>query len=180
MAGEPKLNVREMQLSEVGIRIDYFHDSSDDHLRILGVDRASLPSREEWLSFYEDDYARPISARMGYSLLCLLDGDVVGFSSTDRIDFGQQAFMHLHIIVPELRRKGHGAEFVKQSARCYFSALELERLYCEPNAFNTAPNLTLQNAGFRYVLTHDAQPSPINFTQITNRWVLHRATLFVR
>jgi RimJ/RimL family protein N-acetyltransferase len=179
VANESKLDVREMQLPEVGIRIDYFHDSSDDHLRTLGVDRTLLPSREEWLSFYQEDYARPISARMSYSLLWLLDGDVVGFSSTDRIDFGQQAFMHLHIVVPELRKKGHGAEFVKKSARCYFSALELERLYCEPNAFNAAPNLTLQNAGFRYVLTHEAQPSPINFTQITNRWVLPRAALFV-
>ncbi|MGC2175686.1 MAG: hypothetical protein WA614_09505 [Acidimicrobiales bacterium] len=79
-----------MQLSEVGIRIDYFHDSSDDHLRTLGVDPTLLPSREEWLSFYQEDYARPISARMSYSLLWLSDGDVVGFSSTDRIDFGQQ------------------------------------------------------------------------------------------
>jgi RimJ/RimL family protein N-acetyltransferase len=176
-AGDSTLEVREMRLSEVGIRIDYFHDATDDHLLALGVERALLPTREEWLSFYEEDDARAINARLNYSLLWLLDDEVIGFSSTDRIDFGHQAFMHLHIIEPELRRKGHGTELVKMSARCYFSALELERLYCEPNAFNTAPNRTLQSAGFHYVLTHEAQPSSINFLQITNRWALDRSDL---
>src|ERR1035441_4215570 len=56
MVVESQLEVREMRLSEVGIRINYFHDSSDDHLRMLGVDRALLPSREDWLSFYTEDY----------------------------------------------------------------------------------------------------------------------------
>jgi hypothetical protein len=31
------LRVREMQLAEVGIRIDYFQNASDDHLRSLGL-----------------------------------------------------------------------------------------------------------------------------------------------
>ena len=34
----PRLVVREMQLTEVGLRIDYFHDSSDEHLLKLGCD----------------------------------------------------------------------------------------------------------------------------------------------
>jgi hypothetical protein len=49
MTTDRSLVVREMQLSEVGLHIDYFHDSSDDHLSRLGVDWASLLSREEWL-----------------------------------------------------------------------------------------------------------------------------------
>lgn len=56
------LLVREMELSEVGIRIDYFHDATDEHLRTLGVDRALLPSRTAWRRFYETDYARPVSS----------------------------------------------------------------------------------------------------------------------
>jgi len=60
MTTDRSLVVREMQLSEVEVRIDYFHDSSDDHLRTLGVDRALLLSREEWRSAYEEDGARPI------------------------------------------------------------------------------------------------------------------------
>jgi RimJ/RimL family protein N-acetyltransferase len=164
-----------MSLSEVPLRIDYFLDASDEYLLMLGVDRQALPSREDWLSFYKEDYQRPIQERMSYSLVWDLDGEIVGFSTTDRIDFGNEAFMHLHIIVPSLRRQGLGAEFVRKSVGIYFDTLQLKRLYCEPNAFNIAPNRTLQNAGFRYLFTHEAQPSPINFPQVTTRWVIERA-----
>lgn len=174
MAAEPGLVVREMRPAEMDIRINYFHDSSDDHLRRLGVDRASLLSREAWRSFYAEDYACPIEERDNYCLVWELDGNTVGFSSTDRIVFGSEAFMHLHLLKARFRQKGLGTEFVKLSARHYFRALELERLYCEPNAFNIAPNRTLQRAGFRYLFTHEAQPSPINFLQVTTRWVLER------
>ena len=172
MTTESSLVVREMLLTDVDVRINYFHDSSDDHLRILGVDRALLLTREAWRSFYAEDYARPIQERDNYSLVWELDDQTVGFSSTDHIVFGQEAFMHLHILKPMLRREGLGAEFVKISAQLYFRVLRLERLFCEPNAFNTAPNRTLQHAGFRYLFTHKAQPSPMNFLQVTTRWVL--------
>lgn len=175
MSPEAKLAVREMQLAEVDLRINYFHDSSDEHLRTLGVDRVRLPAPEAWRSFYEQDYVRPIKERESYSLVWELDGRPVGFSSTDRIVFGKEAFMHLHILGPTRRQQGLGAEFVRMSAEAYFRALELERLYSEPNAFNTAPNRALQRAGFRYLFTHEAQPSSINFLQVTTRWVLDRS-----
>jgi RimJ/RimL family protein N-acetyltransferase len=168
------LTVREMQLAEVDIRINYFHDASDEYLRLLGVDRLLLPTRESWRAFYREDYARPIRERANYSLVWQQDGQVVGFSSTDRIDFGNEAFMHLHVVKSALRSTGLGTQFVRLSANAYFEALELKRLFCEPNAFNIAPNRTLQRAGFRYLFTHEAQPSSINFPQVTTRWVLER------
>jgi RimJ/RimL family protein N-acetyltransferase len=100
---------------------------------------------------------------------------VVGFSSTDRIDFGNEAFMHLHVVEAGLRSSGLGTQFVRLSAQAYFETLELQRLFCEPNAFNVAPNRTLQRAGFRYLFTHEAQPSSINYLQSTTRWVLDRS-----
>ena len=168
------LTVREMQLAEVDIRISYFHDASDEHLRLLGVDRSLLPTRPAWRAFYREDYARPIRDRVNYSLIWQQGEQVVGFSSTDRIDFANEAFMHLHVVEENLRSTGLGTRFVRLSALAYFEALELKRLFCEPNAFNVAPNRTLQRAGFRYLFTHEAQPSSINFPQVTTRWVLDR------
>ena len=162
-----------MLLSEVDLRIGYFHDAPDDYLRTLGVDRALLPSRQAWRESYAADHARPIQERHSYSLVWELDGQVVGFSSVDRISFGEQAFMHLHILESGRRRSGMGTEFVKLSAAHYFRVFELQRLYCQPNAFNVAPNRTLQRAGFRYVFTKDGMaPSSINFPQPITRWVL--------
>jgi RimJ/RimL family protein N-acetyltransferase len=172
VAPEKRLRVREMRLSEVDIRINYFHDASDEYLRVLGVDRSLLPTRQAWRSFYEEDHQRPIRERENYSLVWERDGQVVGFSTTDRIDFGNEAFMHLHVVEEGLRNTGLGSQFVRLSAQAYFEALELKRLYCEPNAFNVAPNRTLQRAGFRYLFTHKAQPAAINFPQVTTRWIL--------
>jgi hypothetical protein len=53
------ISVREMLLSEVEIRIRYFHEASDAHLTALGVDRALLPEPPAWRAFHEKDYARP-------------------------------------------------------------------------------------------------------------------------
>jgi RimJ/RimL family protein N-acetyltransferase len=174
MTTERDLIVREMQLVDVDMRIDYFHNASDDHLRTLGVDRALLPAREAWHVFYEEDYARPVRERVNYSLVWELDGRAVGFSSADHIVFGKQAFMHLHVLSPTQRRDGLGADFVKASAPIFFQTLELEHLFSEPNAFNVAPNRTLQRAGFRYLFTHETTPGPMNFPQVTTRWVLDR------
>ena len=56
----------------------------------------------------------------------------------------------------------------------YFDTLKLERLYCEPNAFNVALNRTLQRAGFRYRFTQHTTPSGLNVPQAVTRWVLER------
>ena len=168
------VSVREMPLSEVGIRIRYFHEASDDYLRVLGVDRELLPKPDAWQSFLERDYERPVTERENYALLWELDGQAVGFSSLDHIVFGEDAFMHLHIVERSWRRRGLGANFVTLSASKYFEVFELKYLYCEPNALNAAPNRTLQGAGFTYLFSHETIPGPINFRQVTTRWVLER------
>ena len=124
MSKQPsRLEVREMTLADVGLRIDYFHDADNAHLDRLGVDRALLPSRQEWHRLYEIDDARPLEQREFYSLLWLVDGKTMGFSSTDRIEFGRHAWMHLHITAPSLRRTGLGTQFVRLSAQRYFEML---------------------------------------------------------
>lgn len=82
--------------------------------------------------------------------------------------------MHLHVTDPQRRASGIGAACVRESARLYFERLKLERLFCEPHAFNVAPNRTLQKAGFRYGKTHRTLPGPLNYSQAVTRWVLER------
>ncbi|MBS1677960.1 MAG: GNAT family N-acetyltransferase [Actinobacteria bacterium] len=163
-----------MRLDEVDVRIDYFHDASDEYLIHLGADRALLPDRDAWRAYYAEDFARPLTERETYNLAWELDGRIVGFSSVDHIAFGEEAFMHLHIVEEPRRRRGLGTEFVRLSVEEYFRALELQRLFCQPNAFNVAPNRTLQRVGFRYVFTKEMQPSTINFPQPITRWVMER------
>ena len=103
-----RLRVRELLLPEIDIRIDYFHASSDEHLLMLGVDRTLPPSPRAWREIYQVDFLRPIGERQNYTLAWELDERVIGFSSLDHIAYGDQAFMHLHILATADRHTGMG------------------------------------------------------------------------
>ncbi len=168
------LVVREMSASEVGLIIDYFHGSTPEHLELLGVDPTRLPPAEPWRARYSRECDAPVRERSALLVLWELDGAPIGFSTADKIVYGEQANMHLHVVDPQRRGSGIGSVCVRKTADIYFERLELERLFCEPNAFNVAPNRTLQSAGFRYVKTHMTVPGPLNYHQAVTRWVLEK------
>ena len=165
---------RLMEPSECGIIIDYFHRSTPEHLELLGVDPTRLPSAAAWRDRYEREFALPLGQRSSLLVIWLDDGGAFGFSTCDKITFGEQANMHLHVVEPERRQHGTGTDCVRQSVEIYFEQLNLKRLLCEPNAFNIAPNRTLQAAGFRYVKTHMTVPGPLNYRQAVTRWMIER------
>jgi RimJ/RimL family protein N-acetyltransferase len=166
--------VREMMGSEVDLIADYFLKSTPEHLELLGVDPSRLPALDNWRELMRRGEAQPIEQRSRMLLIWLSDSRPVGFSTADKIVFGEQANMHLHVVEPERRNRGMGTECVRRSADVYFERLKLKRLFCEPNAFNVAPNRTLQKAGFQYVKTHMTVPGPLNFHQAVTRWVMER------
>ncbi len=168
------LVIREMTVGEINILIDYFHDATPEHLETLGVDPSRLPTREHWHERYVGEYGKPIQDRSTLLVLWELDGVGVGFSTSDKIVYGVQAHMHLHVVDPQRRRSGLGSACVRETVKLYFKLLALNRLYCEPNAFNIAPNRTLQSAGFTYVKTYTTVPGPLNYHQAVTRWVLER------
>lgn len=168
------LSVRLMAESEVDLIIDYFHASPTEHLELIGVDPARLPQPEAWRSYYAATFQQPVETRETLLLTWLDDDRPVGFSSADKIAYGDHAHMHLHVTTPGDRRRGLGVEAVKRSVALYFEQLKLKRLFCEPHALNAAPNRTLPSAGFKYLKTHVTTPGPLNFRQPVARWVITR------
>src|SRR4051794_24645387 len=57
------LVVREMELAEVDLIIDYFHSATSEHLEIIGIDPTRLPTPDRWSERYAADYARPPAKR---------------------------------------------------------------------------------------------------------------------
>ena len=168
------LTVREMTGSEVDLIIEYFFQSTPEYLEILGVDPSRLPAPESWRERFRLECAQPAEQRGWIALIWLSADQPIGFSTADKIAYGEQANMHLHVIDPGRRNQGYGAECVRRSADIYFERLQLKRLFCEPNAFNVAPNRTLQKAGFKYLKTHMTVPGPLNYHQAVTRWVMER------
>lgn len=165
------VSIRPMEPADFAARVAYFHDATDDYLAMLGVDRARLPDRDEWQASFVANLSLPIEERSEYGVVWELGGVPVGFSTADRIRYGDEAHMHLHIVDPERRAVGLGAQLVRLTAAHYCAVFRLDRLYCEPNAFNVAPNRTLQRAGFRYMRSRECRPAPINTYQTTTIWL---------
>lgn len=142
--------VRLMELRETRIIIDYFWRATPEHLEILGVDPTRLPAAEAWRRQYDRLFELPLEQRSSVLVLWLDDGEPIGFATADKIVYGEHANMHLHMVDAGRRGRGTGTECVRETVELYFDLLKLTRLYCEPNAFNVAPNRTLQKAGFAY------------------------------
>ena len=169
------LDVRQMTLAETGLIIDYFHRAEPEYLDGLGVDPTRLPPRAVWQARYREEFDRPFEERSSFLVIWALGRTPIGFSTADKITFGERANMHLHLVEPGRRRQGLGAECVRRSVVIYFEALRLTRLFCEPYAFNVAPNRTLQRAGFTYLKTYMTVPGPLNYRQAVNRWSIDSA-----
>lgn len=163
--------VRPMRKDEIGMVIDYFHGASAEHLEIMGVDPTRLPPPDVWRKRLECDLETPPQDCTRLLVTWLVDAQPIGFSTATDITYGDHAHMHLHIVAPDDRDKRIGITCVRQSVDVYFETLKLKRLFSEPNAFNVAPNRTLQRAGFRYVKTHMTVPGAINYHQAVTRWV---------
>ena len=169
-----QLAVREMAPGETNLVIDYFQGLTAEQLDTLGVDPSRLLTPDAWRAQLGSEFLLPPERRQTLYLIWLLDDQPAGFSSCNKIAFGERANMHLHVCAPERRQQGIGTECVRRSVEIYFQRLQLKRLFCEPNAFNVGPNRTLQKAGFKYLKTYMTVPGPINFHQAVTQWVIER------
>ncbi|MBI3724660.1 GNAT family N-acetyltransferase [bacterium] len=152
--------------------VDYFHDADDAFLEVMGVDRKRLPERETWIQRLLADLERPDAEKQTFFLGWEYEGKIVGHSNINKIRYGEDAFIHLHIWHPELRRGGLGTLFFKRSANAFMKRFRLKRLLCEPRAENAAPNKVLSKLGFRFVKRYRTVPGQINHEQEVNRYEL--------
>ena len=172
-----ELGIREMTPGEQTRVIDYFLNADRDFLRGMGVDPARLPDRASWFDLIQEDMERPMEKRQLFYLFWEKQGRAVGHSNINRIVFGKEAYMHLHLWQPDLRQSGLGQYFIRECISVYFETFELKTLFCEPYALNPGPNRILEKTGFDLVRTYDTVPGWINFHQTVNRWALKRGAL---
>jgi len=158
---------------EYELMVDYFLTADNEFLRGMGVDRAKLPSRDDWIDSALRDHDRPNHEKERAYLAWISVGVAIGHSSINRIRNGEQAFIHLHLWSRAHRGMGLGTKFFQLSASRFAQDFSLKRLYCEPFAENPGPNRVLLKAGFSFIQRHRTIPGPINFEQDVNRYVLN-------
>jgi RimJ/RimL family protein N-acetyltransferase len=163
-------NVREITLADIEPLTNYWMNASHDFLVGMGVDVSKMPSRQEFENMLTEQISQPLEQKKSYCIIWLANGEPVGHSNINKIIFGQEAYMHLHLWNTVSRQHGMGTNFVKMTLPFYFNNFKLKKLYCEPYSLNPAPNKTLPKAGFDFVKDYVCIPGWLNFEQKVNLW----------
>lgn len=164
------LSIKELQLSEIDFLVDYWMNSDPQHLINMGVDLDKMPTKEQFTARMQQQIQLPIEQKQSFGLIWLLNNEPVGHCNTNPTNFGNEAFMHLHLWKNDNRQKGLGNEFVLKSLPFFFEKLRLKKLISEPYALNAAPNSTLEKVGFTFIKEYITTPGSINFEQPVKRW----------
>lgn len=168
------LSVRALNEQDIAPLTDYWLHAEASFLEGMGVDLSKMPSREQWEASLKEQLSQSIPDKKSYCIIWEVDGVAVGHSNINKIQYGKEAFMHLHLWQTALRQKGIGLELVKMTLPFFFENYELETLFCEPYAQNPAPNKTMEKLGFEFQRTYVTTPGWLNFEQPVNLWALTR------
>jgi RimJ/RimL family protein N-acetyltransferase len=169
---ETNPGIREMQQIDIARITAYWLQADPAFLSNMGVDLSKMPSKDQWEEMLTAQLSTPYHEKKSYCLIWLIDDKAVGHSNVNKIIFGEEAYMHLHIWDDEIRKKGIGTALVKMSLPLFFKNLNLKKIVCEPYALNPAPNRVLEKAGFEFIHSYVTIPGWINFEQQVNRWEL--------
>lgn len=167
-------SVRPLQSSDLDPLIDYWLNAEPAFLQGMGVDLDKMPARQQWVDMLSKQLTQSYEEKQSYCLIWEVDGQSVGHSNVSKIEFGSNAYMHLHLWRPVLRQQGLGAALVRLTLPYYFENLHLKTLFCEPYAHNPAPNKTLEKLGFTLLKTYVGTPGWLNFEQEVNLWEMTR------
>lgn len=168
------LSVREIEIGDVALITDYWLNASASYLHGMGADKEKVPPKEYWYDALTTQINTPLEQKQSYCTIWLIDGKAAGHCNVNKIRFGEEAFMHLHLWYPDERKQGMGTSFVRMSLPFFFDNLQLQHLYCEPYALNKAPNRALEKTGFHLVKEYVTTPGFLNFEQPVKRWHLSR------
>lgn len=168
------LSVREMQEADILLITNYWLGAEPDYLTGMGVDLSKMPSHDGWISMLSEQLQQHYPDKTSYCTIWEMHGSPIGHCNVNKIIYGQEAFMHLHLWYADKRTKGMGVELVKKSLHYFFNNLQLKTLYCEPYALNHPPNKTLPKAGFEFLIEYITVPGYLNFEQKVCLWQMTR------
>ncbi|HEY6062001.1 MAG TPA: GNAT family protein [Chitinophagaceae bacterium] len=169
---ENLLSVREIQQSDIEFITRYWLEADPAFLTGMGVDLKKMPAKEEWTTMLSEQLTQSYPEKKSYCMIWQMDNKAIGHCNVNKIKFGEEASLHLHLWNSDGRKKGTGTELVKMSLPYFFENLELKKIYSEPYALNPAPHRTLEKAGFSFVKEYITIPGFLNFEQPVKRWEL--------
>jgi RimJ/RimL family protein N-acetyltransferase len=164
-----KLSVRKMMENDIKQIVEYFTKATPEFLLGMGVDPNKLPSKEKWIGILQRDLWKDNNEQENYYMIWLMSENSIGHSKINKIKYGNEAYMHLHIWRKELRQRGIGLQLLTETIPHYFRNFKLQKLYCEPYSFNPAANKTLVKVGFEFIKKYKTTPGWITFPRTVTK-----------
>jgi len=169
---EMKISVREMKENDIEQIVEYFTKATPEFLLGMGVDSNKLPSKKKWIGILQRDLRKDNNEKENYYIIWQIDEQSIGHSKINKIKFGKEAHMHLHLWRKDNRQKGIGLQLLKETLPFYFRNFKLQKLICEPYSLNPGANKTLVKVGFEFTKEYETTTGWINFHQKVNRYVM--------
>jgi RimJ/RimL family protein N-acetyltransferase len=169
------VSVREITQQDIPLITQYWLEADATFMQGMGVDMSKMLTKKQWHEMLSEQLSQPYNEKKSYCIIWQLNGKAIGHSNVNKIIFGEEAYMHLHLWNTSVRKKGMGTELVKMTLPYFFKNLQLKKLYCEPYALNLAPNKTLEKIGFTFIKKYTTTPGFLNFEQEVNKWELSYA-----
>ena len=114
------LSVKEITNEDIELIGNYWISASDSFLIAMGVDLNKMPEKEFWQQMLSEQLCQSYNEKKTYCIIWQVNGQAIGHSNVNKIIFGEEAYMHLHIWDETLRQKRYGVNFIKMTIKLLF------------------------------------------------------------
>src|SRR5688572_4284888 len=120
------LSTREIQPGDVPLIVNYWQHADPAFLLGMGVDLNKMPPADQLHTMISEQLSQSYNQKKAYAIIWLIDDQPAGHCNVNKIIFGDEAYMHLHLWNSDTRQKGSGVELVKMTIPYFFKNLELK------------------------------------------------------
>jgi RimJ/RimL family protein N-acetyltransferase len=165
MNGED-LVLRDLGEQDIETFVSYWHDSPEEYLDFLSVDRQKLGSREDTRARFRRSIRNGTGGQERVALVCDFGEQVIGYTNLHFVG-PDETYIHAHIVNPDLRDLGIASFLLVHVLGVVFREFGVSRLLIQTRPTNTRINHVLEKFGLegstRYVGDPDGLPHPGEF-----------------
>jgi RimJ/RimL family protein N-acetyltransferase len=134
--------LRDLSESDIDFVVNYWHDSSDEHLDCFGIDRTLLGSRTDTYARIDRALRSADPDQPNIAFAITLDGKFVGYTLLNRYE-PQTNYSHWHITDARRRAAGLSTALYPHRIKTYFDTTSIERLIHQTRTRNVGVNRML-------------------------------------
>jgi hypothetical protein len=131
--------IRDLCIDDLNVIVRFWHESGDDFLDYLGIDRSRLGTRDDTLQRFRRAIPEGDQNQASLAFAITLDGEFVGYTLLNRYTLDVN-YSHWHIRNPKLRGAGLSSALYPYRIKTYFDLVPMRRLIHQTRTRNVAVN----------------------------------------